>query len=75
MISQKKQTIHILKLLVNRVSGKKLKADDNLFQLLDSLEIMNLLSSIEKKYKKKLNMEKILNKDRLDLKFLSKQLN
>ena len=75
MISQKKQTIHILKFLVNRVSGKKLKADDNLFQLLDSLEIMNLLSSIEKKYKKKLNMEKILNKDRLDLKFLSKQLN
>ncbi len=31
MISQKKQTIHILKLLVNRVSGKKLKADDNLY--------------------------------------------
>ena len=75
MISQKKQTIHILYLLANRVSGKKLKADDNLFQLLDSLEIMNLLSSIEKKYKKKLNMEKILNKDKLDLNFLAKQLN
>ena len=47
---------------------KKINEKENLFKVLDSLEIMMLLSGIEKKFKLSLDMVKILNKKKLDFK-------
>ena len=60
--------------IVRDITGKKLNLGDDLFITLDSLEIMNLFSDLEKKYKKKINLLKILNKKKITIKFLKKYL-
>ena len=49
--------------IIQRISGKKINVslNENLLsnQILDSLSIMLLISEIEKKLKKKINMKKI----------------
>ena len=69
--TQKKSLIDI----VRNITGKKLNLGDDLFTALDSLEIMNLFTSLEKKYKKKLNLLKILNKKKITIQFLKRYLN
>lgn len=50
-----------------KVIKKKIHTRDNLFKILDSLEIMTLISSLEHRFKIKFNMIKLLNKKKLDL--------
>ena len=50
-----------------KITKKKIHAKDNLFKILDSLEIMTLISSLEHRFKIKINMIKVLNKKKLDL--------
>jgi acyl carrier protein len=50
----KKITMKILQSHCNKITKKKINKNDNLFKLLDSLEIMTLLSSVEKKFEIKL---------------------
>ena len=50
-----------------KITKKKIHTKDNLFKILDSLEIMTLISSLEHKFKIKFNMIKVLNKKKLDL--------
>lgn len=50
-----------------KITKKKIHAKDNLFKILDSLEIMTLISSLEDRFKIKFNMIKLLNKKKLDL--------
>ena len=59
----------------NKITKKKINKNDDLFQLLDSLEIMTLLSSVEKNFKIKLNIIKILNREKLDIEHLYSNLN
>lgn len=70
----KKITIKNLQVFCNKVTKKKINKNDNLFKLLDSLEIMMLLSSVEKSFKIKLNMIKILNREKLDIEHLYSNL-
>ena len=69
--AQKKPLIDI----VRDITEKKLNLGDDLFIALDSLEIMSLFSDLEKKYKKKLNFLKILNKKKITVQFLKRYLN
>ena len=71
----KKITMKILQVYCNKITKKKINKNDNLFKLLDSLEIMTLLSSVEKNFKIKLNIIKILNREKLDIKHLYSNLN
>ena len=57
-----------------KIIKKKIYTKDNLFKILDSLEIMELISSFERKFKIKFNMIKLLNKKKLDLLDLKKLL-
>ena len=50
-----------------KIIKKKIHANDNLFKILDSLEIMTLISSFERRFRIKFNMIKLLNKKKLDL--------
>ena len=50
-----------------KITKKKIHTKDNLFKILDSLEIMTLISSLEHRFKIKFNMIKLLNKKKLDL--------
>jgi acyl carrier protein len=50
-----------------KITKKKIQTKDDLFKVLDSLEIMTLISSLEHKFKIKFNMIKLLNKKKLDL--------
>jgi acyl carrier protein len=65
----------ILQVYCNKITKKKINKNDNLFKLLDSLEIMTLLSSVEKNFKIKLNIIKILNREKLDIEHLYSNLN
>ena len=71
----KKITMKILQVHCNKITKKKINKNDNLFKLLDSLEIMTLLSSVEKNFKIKLNIIKILNREKLDIEHLYSNLN
>jgi acyl carrier protein len=71
----KKITMKILLVYCNKITKKKINKNDNLFKLLDSLEIMTLLSSVEKNFKIKLNIIKILNREKLDIEHLYSNLN
>jgi acyl carrier protein len=71
----KKITMKILQIHCNKIVKKKINTNDNLFKLLDSLEIMTLLSSVEKEFEIKLNIIKILNREKLDIKHLHSILN
>jgi acyl carrier protein len=71
----KKITMKILQVHCNKITKKKINKNDNLFKLLDSLEIMTLLSSVEKNFKVKLNIIKILNREKLDIEHLYSNLN
>jgi acyl carrier protein len=71
----KKITMKILQIHCNKITKKKINKNDNLFKLLDSLEIMTLLSSVEKKFEIKLNIIKILNREKLDIEHLHSNLN
>jgi acyl carrier protein len=50
-----------------KITKKKIHTKDNLFKILDSLEIMTLISSLEHRFKIKFNMIKLLNRKKLDL--------
>lgn len=71
----KKITMKTLQKHCNETAKKKINKNDNLFEVLDSLEIMTLLSSMEKKFKVKLNIIKILNREKLDIEHLHSNLN
>jgi len=52
----------------SKITKKKINKKDDLFKLLDSLEIMMLISAVEKNFKIKLDLIKLLNNNKLDLK-------
>jgi|TARA_B110000196_G_C20784368_1_gene492556 acyl carrier protein len=52
----------------SKITKKKINKKDDLFKLLDSLEIMMFLSAVEKKFKIKFDYIKLLNNNKLDLK-------
>ena len=52
----------------SKITKKKINKKDYLFKLLDSLEIMMLISAVEKNFKIKLDLIKLLNNNKLDLK-------
>ena len=64
----KKISIDALVSFSSKATKKKITKKDNLFKLLDSLEIMILLSAVEKNFKIKLDMIKVLNNNKLYLK-------
>ena len=70
----KKIAMKTLQKLCKETTKKKINKNDNLFELLDSLEIMTLLSSVEKEFKVKLNIIKILNREKLDIEHLHSNL-
>lgn len=74
MTNSKKQILEDINIIANKICNRKIKSKDNLFNIMDSLQIMSLLASLENKYKKKFKMEKILNKEKLDIAYLSKEL-
>tara|TARA_B100000941_G_C28316858_1_gene454443 strand:+ start:296 stop:514 length:219 start_codon:yes stop_codon:yes gene_type:complete len=53
---------------------KKINKNQDLFSILDSLELMSLLTSLEKRCKIKLDMTKIFNKKVVNLNFILTQL-
>jgi acyl carrier protein len=57
-----------------KITKKKIHTKDNLFKVLDSLEIMTLISSLEHRFKIKFNIIKLLNKKKLDLLDIKKLL-
>ena len=57
-----------------KITKKKIHSKDNLFKILDSLEIMTLITSLEYRFKIKFNMIKLLNKKKLDLLDIKKLL-
>ena len=64
----KKISIDSLVSFSSKITKKKINKKDNLFKLLDSLEIMMLLSAVEKNFKIKLDLIKLLNNNKLYLK-------
>ena len=65
---EKKISINNIADFASNILKKKINEQENLFKVLDSLEIMTLLSGIEKEFKLKVDMIKILNKKKLDFK-------
>ena len=57
-----------------KIIKKKIYENEDLFKILDSLEIMELISAIEKKFQIKFNIIKLLNRKKLDLKDIKKLL-
>ena len=66
--SLKKISIDALVSFSSKITKKKINKKDDLFKLLDSLEIMMLISAVEKNFKIKLDLIKLLNNNKLDLK-------
>ena len=66
-ISKIKTEQKIINDFCEKITKKKIHTKDNLFKILDSLEIMTLISSLERRFKIKFNMIKLLNKKKLDL--------
>jgi acyl carrier protein len=66
-ISKIKTEQKIINDFCEKITKKKIHTKDNLFKILDSLEIMTLISSLEHRFKIKFNMIKLLNKKKLDL--------
>ena len=66
--SLKKFSIDALVSFSSKITKKKINKKDDLFKLLDSLEIMMLISAVEKNFKIKLDLIKLLNNNKLDLK-------
>jgi len=64
----KKISINTLVNFSSKIIKKKVNEKDDFFKTLDSLEIMTLLSAIEKNFKVKLDIIKLLNNNKLDLK-------
>ena len=64
----KKISIKNLITFSSKFIKKEVNEKDDLFKLLDSLEIMTLLSAIEKNFRVKINIIKLLNNKKLDLK-------
>jgi acyl carrier protein len=64
----KKISIDALINFSTKITKKKINEKDDLFKLLDSLEIMMLLSAVEKNFKIKLDLIKLLNNNKLYLK-------
>jgi len=64
----KKISIDALVSFSSKITKKKINKKDDLFKLLDSLEIMMLISAVEKNFKIKLDLIKLLNNNKLDLK-------
>ena len=64
----KKISIDQLVSFSSKTTKKKITKKDDLFKLLDSLEIMTFLSAVEKNFKIKLDMIKLLNNNKLYLK-------
>lgn len=73
-MTKNKKTMKDLENVLKVSTQKKIKSSENLDYYLDSLEYMTLLSNIEKKFKVKLNFSKILNKKKVNLKYLYTQL-
>lgn len=67
----KKITTENLKNFYFKINKKKINENDDVFKKLDSMEIMIFLSEIEKNFKVKLDMIKILNQKKLYLKNIS----
>ena len=64
----KKISIDALVDFSSKTTKKKITKKDDLFELLDSLEIMTLLSNVEKNFKIELDLLKLLNSKKLYLK-------
>lgn len=61
-------------LLKNYFKKNNLKLNEtNIFCDLDSLQTVQLLNTIEKKLKKKINLMKIINKKKVNIKYLCNQ--
>ena len=67
---KKNITIKNLEEFCFKVTKKKINKNQDLFSLLDSLELMSLLTTFEKKYATKIDMVKVFNKNSLNLKLL-----
>ena len=67
-------TIKNLEDICFQCTKKKINKNQDLFSILDSLELMSLLTSSEKKCKIKLDMTKIFNKKVVNLNFILTQL-
>lgn len=67
----KKITTENLKNFYFKINKKKINENDDVFKNLDSMEIMIFLSEIEKNFKVKLDIIKILNRKKLSLKNIS----
>ena len=73
-MTKNKKTMKDLENLLKISTKKKIKNHENLDYYLDSLEYMTFLSNIEKKFRINLNIPKILNKKKINLKYLYSQL-
>ena len=73
-MTKNKKTMKDLENLLKISTKKKIKNHENLDYYLDSLEYMTFLSNIEKKFRINLNIPKILNKKKINLKYLYTQL-
>ena len=67
---KKNITIKNLEEFCFKLTKKKINKNQDLFSLLDSLELMSLLTTFEKKYATKIDMVKVFNKNSLNLKLL-----
>lgn len=70
-----KKTIYELNKIANKVCNREIKQSDNLFIRMDSLELMNFFTQIEKKFKKKIKIAKLLDMKKLDISDIYKELN
>lgn len=68
------KTIKNLEEFCYQCTKKKIDKNQDLFSILDSLELMSFLTSLEKKNKVKIDMVKIFNKKVVSLNFLLTQL-
>lgn len=67
-------TIKNLEEFCFQCTKKKIDKNQDLFSILDSLELMSFLTSLEKRCKIKLDMTKIFNKKVVNLNFILTQL-
>jgi len=74
IINKKKIEQKVINDFCEKITKKKIHTKDNLFKVLDSLEIMTLISSLENRFKIKFNMIKLLNKKKLVLLDIKKLL-
>lgn len=74
-VKNNKVTLKNISFFCQKITKKRINEKDDLFKILDSLELMVLLTSIEKKFKIQLNMVKILSKKKLYLLDIKNLLN